>query len=202
MNTFIMRLVDIAVFSILAYLAATSYVAAPNLFDLINLLALVYVACRKPDINTVSLVCLIVTGRVIDSVLFYDLINLSNYWLHSCLFLLNTVAITVIWFRPLLVARWAPQWVGDHRQLALTHQDMLLGGIFTLQAVFQLLALLEHISRHLADFGLLAETDGIWWYENSRFIFDCYQTVQFGFALLTVSVLYFMTFDAVKQPRL
>ncbi|MCJ8270089.1 MAG: hypothetical protein MJK04_11895 [Psychrosphaera sp.] len=80
----------------LAHIAAQYYFANPNIFDAANIAAQVYAIGRRLDINTVTLVLLILVGRVIDSMLLYDMEIVDGY-IGSLVFLLfNVVAITII----------------------------------------------------------------------------------------------------------
>ncbi len=200
-NNYLLKAADLVVFSILAYLAAQYYVVNSNMFDAINIGALAYVMIRRPDINTVTLTLLILAGRLIDSVLLYDMQQVGGYIAYPVLFLFNVVAIVLIWFRPLLVSKYGVGRMRNHKELAVTHQDIVIGFLFTLQAIFQLLAFIEHLSRHLDDIGLAQVLDANWWYENSRIIYNHYEEIQFLFAVLGLLILYFMTFDSSKIKR-
>ncbi len=200
-NSNLLKALDLAVFSVLGYFAIQYYVTAPNVFDVINIGALVYVMVRRPDINTVTLTLLILVGRLIDSVLLYDMEQVGGYIAYPVLFLFNVVAIVLIWFRPLLVSKYGFGRVRNHKELAVTHQDIVIGFLFTLQAIFQLLAFIEHLSRHTNDLGLGSFLDANWWYENSRIIYNHYEEIQFLFAVLGLLILYFMTFDSSKIKR-
>jgi hypothetical protein len=81
-------------------------------------------------------VLLILVGHVIDSMLLYDMGMVDGYIASLVFLLFNVAAIVIIWFRPLLVSNYGSSGVRGHRDLAVTHQDIVLGFLFTLQAVF------------------------------------------------------------------
>lgn len=195
----LLKLADILVFSCLGISAIRYYSTNPNILDIINIAALLYVVVRRPDVNTITLVTIILALRIADSLIFADLSGLNNYILHPVLFLFNVVAIGLVWFRPLLASKYGPASTKGHKALAVTHQDIIIGFVFTLQGVWQLLAFLEHVSRHFDDVGLGGVFDVSWWYEHSRLVYNSYPTVQFTFALVGVLILYFMTFDGSKS---
>ena len=201
MHSNFLKVVDAIVFAGLGWLGVKFYVENPNIFDVVNIAALLYVLVRQRDVNTVSLVLLVLLLRLIDSVVFFDLSGLNNYVLHFVLLSFNVVSIVLIWFRPLLVSRYGPVAIRRHKDLAVTHQDIFIGFVFTLQAIWQLLAFVEHVTRHFDDIGLASILDATWWYQNSRLIYNSYPIVQFILAVLGIGVLYFMTFDASKKPR-
>lgn len=193
----IYKFLDFAIFAVLIYLAYHYYylyVSAPNpnitdaiKFDAVNIAALLYVIFRKPDINTVSLALIILVGRVLDTFIFYGVVQLNNFVLFTVLFSFNLFGVLLIWFRPLVVTRV----YNDHDDLAVTDQDNVLGLLLLAQAVFQLLCLIEHGTRRINQ----------WWYENARLLYNNYELIQFVFAIGGIAILYFMTFDASKIKR-
>jgi hypothetical protein len=194
----ILKIVDFIVFSVLFYFGIQNYIVNPNIFDVVNIIALVYVMIRRPDVNTVTLVLIILIGRVFDSLAFFDFQNSSGYILYSTLFFMNLIAVIVIAFRPVLISKIMP----SNKNLAVTHQDMVIGFLFTLQGVFQLIMLLEHMTRTFDVIGLGEFFDVEWWAKNSLFFYNKYEIGQFIFAVAGLVILYFMTFKRSKKTVL
>lgn len=193
-----LKLIDVAVFIGLFYLGLEFHVDDPNIFDVVYVTAMFYVLIRKHDINTVTLVLIVMLIRLSDSVLFFDYEDFNGYVFYSTLVLINLFGVGLIWFRPWLVSNFGPNFVRNHNGLAVTHQDLMMGFLFSVQALFQLLALLEHVSRHFDDIGLGGIFDVHWWREHSLFIYTRYEMGQFVFSVAGLAILYFMTFDASK----
>lgn len=191
MKSNILKAVDLVLFAALTYWAYLYYVADPHIFDVVNLVALVYVMVRRPDVNTLSLAFIILAGRVLDSALLYNVDQWGGFVAYPVLILFNIAGILLIWFRPVIASKYGPGAMHDHDDFAVTEQDNVLGLLLTVQAIFQGLMLIEHATRLINP----------WMFEHSRILYDQYEVVQFVFAVIGVGILYFMTFDASKIKR-
>jgi hypothetical protein len=156
---------------------------------------------RRPDVNTVTLGALLLTARFIDSLVFYDFENANAYVFYSVLILITVFVILGIWFRSFITSNYGPGRLKHHKDLAVTHQDLVIGFVYILQMIVQLLALLEHVTRHFDDVGLGGLFDVNWWRQNSMLIYNVYPEIQQVFSVVGLGVLYYMTFDASKYKR-
>lgn len=186
-----LKILDALVFAIFIYLGIQSYQVDHKMFDLISLLAMVYVAIRKPDINTLSLIFILFIASLIPAIFIYGNEQLGGFALYSMLFLVNIAGIIAIWSRPFMLLRYGPRnWMQQHAAaIRPNKQDQILGLLFSLQALWQLMQFLEHLIRHRNNIGL--ETlFGNW---LPMFLYNIYQTGQFGFAILTLLILFIFT---------
>jgi hypothetical protein len=197
----LLRITDITVFAILFYLGLMSYIDNPNIFDVLNTIAVLYVLVRRQDINTLTLVAILIPMHLFNGIVFFHYEQVNGYVFYAAQMASHAVAVILICFRPLVVSRVGPPALRGNKNLAVTQQDLLMGFVLTIQAIFQGLALLEHVSRHFADIGLGNVLDAQWWFENSRLIYNHYETGQFMFTVTALIILYFMTFDASKIER-
>jgi hypothetical protein len=197
----ILKVFDAVLFIGLLYFIYVSYTSNLNLFDFIGLLAIVYVMIRRPDVNTVTLGVLLLSVRLFDSLVFYDYENTNAYVFYSALIIINLIVVVAIWFRSFITANYGPARLRHHKDLAVTHQDLVIVYVFLCQAAFQLFALLEHITRHFDNVGLGGLFDVNWWRQNSMFIYNLYPEVQMTFSIVGLGILYYMTFDASKYNR-
>jgi hypothetical protein len=197
----ILKIFDAVLFIVLLYFIYISYTNNLNLFDFIGLLAIVYVMVRRPDVNTVTLGALLLSVRLFDSIVFYDYENTNAYVFYAALVLFNVLAVLGTWFRSFIISNYGFGRLRHHKDLAVTHQDLVIAYVFICQAAFQLLALLEHIVRHLDDIGLSDLFDTVWWRHNAMFIYNSYPIIQLIFSVTGLAILYYMTFDASKYKR-
>lgn len=192
------KLFDLAVFSILCYFAihfyqtyaATQDNIAAYKFDLVYVATALFVMARRPDINTLSLGVILLSLRAFSRLLLFDLSGLSGFIVYPAFLLFDLLAICLIWFRPVLFYKYIGPFKGKPGY-ALTNQDDAMWLLYGLNAVFMLLMTIEHASRKIND----------WFYENSRILYNSYETIQFVFMVAGLVVLYYMTHDNSKKKR-
>lgn len=191
------KLIDFIVFVCLIYLGIQYYKTQPYVFDLIGFTALTYVAVRKSDINTLTLIIILVIADLIPILTFYLNPDISGYSFYSLLFTIDVLIILTVWLRPFILFRYGPTFIKNNKNIALTHQDSVMAIVFTLHAIFQLCLFFEHLLRHLDDIGF----EGLFGQWKPMFFYNMYPVAQFGFSILVLMVLYFMTFNASKMLR-
>jgi hypothetical protein len=189
----VFKIIDLLVFLTLGYFATQYYANDYIMFAMLNGLAYIYVALRKPDINTLTLIGILVIGHSIIETLNYS-ITLSGYQTYTVLIFVNAAFGAAIALRPVFISKFCPEFISKNKNLTLTHQDMIMTGLLTLQVLWQLCQLVEHLARHRDDIGL-SSLFGDWF---PLFFYNMYKTGQFGFSILTLVILYFMTFDKSK----
>lgn len=192
---YLLKLIDGIVFFLLILLGAEYFVNSSYLFDVVFTTAVLYVMMRKIDVNTITLVLLILFGYIVTSLLFLNYGHSSGYGWYSTLLIINMLMVYLIWSRPVLVAKHGPTFVRHNKALIFTQQDAIMALLFALNSVLQVLMLLEHVLRHLDDIGL----EGLFGQWNPMFVYDNYEIGQFGFIILELVTLYFMTFDKSKN---
>jgi hypothetical protein len=197
----ILKALDATLFIGLLYFIYRYYLNNPNTLDFVGLLAIVYVMIRRPDINTMTLGALLLSARLFDTLVFYDFENANPYVFYAVLVLINVLIVLGIWFRSFIITNYGPGKLKHHKDLAVTHQDLVIAFVCIFQAVFQFLALLEHVTRHFDDVGLDGLFDVNWWQQNSMLIYNVYPEVQQVFSVAGLAILYYMTFDASKYKR-
>lgn len=194
----LVRFIDFIVFAAFLYFGAKYYQIDHMMFNVIGLTTMAYLAVRKPDINTLSLISILLIASLIPAIVIYGHGQLGGYGLYSMLFLVNSLGVLIIWSRPFILMRFGPQWIKKYAgNLNSSRQDQAMGLLFSLQALWQLCQFMEHLTRHRSDIGL-AGTFGDW---KPLMFYNMYQTGQFGFAILTFLILYFMTFEHSKRDR-
>lgn len=194
----LLPLIDFLVFSVLLYFGALFYITEPSLFDTVHIIALVYVMVRRFDVNTVTLVIIILVAKVAESLIFADISQFNGYTFHASLILFGIVCLFTVGLRPLLVSRLLPRSSKLQLNLTVTHQDLVIGFAIIAQTLFHTLMLFEASLRNIGTFDFTNTFDQQWWFENARLLYDNYKSIQFGLAMLGIVVLYAMTVD-VKQ---
>ena len=194
----LLPLIDFFVFAVLTYFAALFYVTEPSIFDTVHIIALLYVMVRRFDVNTVTLVLVILTVKIAESLIFADISGFSGYTFHASIMLLSFVCVFVVSLRAYIVSQLLPSSSKLQQNLTVTHQDLVIGFTFLAQAMVQLLMLFEASLRNIGDFDFTGTLDQQWWFENARLLYDNYKSIQFGLAMLGILVLWLMTVD-VKQ---
>ncbi len=196
MNTrIVLKLADAMVFITAIYLGVQFYISNSYFFDFIGLAVVAYIALRKPDINTITLIAILMATVLTPVVFIYSATSLNNYWLHSLLLIINIAGVVLIWMRPFLLLKYGPLFIRQNKNIAVTRQDWALGYLFTFQALWQLVLFIEHLIRHLDDIGL----DGLFGNWTPMHFYNVYEVGQFGFSILTLMILYFLTFDKSKE---
>jgi hypothetical protein len=189
----VFKAVDATLFITAFYLGMYFYVSNTFIFDMIGLGVIAYIAIRRPDINTLSLILILLATTVTPAVFIHSASSLNSYILHSSLLIVNVVGVILIWSRPLLLVRYGPKSI--KAKMTVNRQDWALGYLFTFQAIWQLCQFIEHAIRHRADIGL----GGLLNDWSPLLFYNAYKTGQFGFSILTFLILYFMTFDKSKK---
>jgi hypothetical protein len=191
------KAVDITIFIALLYCGFHFYEVNPNTFDIISITAMAYIVIRKPDINTITLILILMIERIADAIILFNFEQINAYIFYLSVATANMLIVVLILFRPWAASNYGPKSMRDNKNLAVTHQDMVLGFVLSIAVVFQLLALAEHTLRHLGDIGL----DGLFGDWSPMFIRDIYQSMLFGFSIINFIILFYMTFDASKYKR-
>ena len=186
---------DALIFVAFVYFGIEFYQVDHKMFDMIGLLAIAYIAIRKPDVNTLSLIFILLMASVTPAIIIYSNEQISGYWLYAILFVINLVGVIAIWSRTFILLRYGPTWVKNYAaNIHPNRQDQVMGLLFTIQGLWQLLQFLEHLVRHRNDIGLGGLLDG--WVP--MLFYNMYKTGQFGFSIITLLILYFMTFEMSK----
>ena len=197
MNTKIwLKLFDLTAFCIFGYFAihyyqlyaSTQVNIAAYKFDLVYVAAVLFVMARRRDINTLTLGVTILVVRAVARLLLLDMHGLSGFVVYPLFLLIDVIAIQLIWFRPVIFSKYIDPFKGRFGY-AITNQDEVVWVLYALNAVFMLLMTLEHASRKINS----------WFYENSRILYNSYETIQFIFMIGSLIVLYYMTYDASKE---
>ena len=107
MNLNVSTFMDCVIFSFIAYSAVHFYLLADYLaYDLIRMSALLYVAVRKPDANTISLISFLLIFNAVPLALIYGYGDPSAYLLYSVSLATSYVAYVIILARPLLMIKY------------------------------------------------------------------------------------------------
>lgn len=183
-----LKFIDAIVFTGIFLLAVKYLESQPNIFDILSIAAMVYVMIRNPDVNTVTLISIILLARVLDSIIFADYQSLNVYIYYITIAAANAAMVLVVWVRPLLVAKYGPKFVRKNPRLTITHQDSMVALLYMAYTVLALLMLGEHTIRHMDSLDL-----------NPMFIYNAYEEIYLVLTVLSMAVLYFMTFEKSKE---
>ena len=186
----VMKVVDAVVFLSLLLLALKYYALSPNLFDVITIVAMIYVMVRNRDINTVSLIAIMLLAKIIDAVIFYDYQVINTYLFFALVAVINYGLVRLVHVRFLLLYRYGPSFIRNHRGLTFTHQDAMMGWIYSAAAALPTLALIEHSIRHLNLFGF-----------KPMLFYTLYQPTQLLLAIIMILVLYLMTYPKSAEAK-
>ncbi len=183
------KLLDVAVFTTLIYLALSYYPVNAHVFDLTNIAALIYVLVRRSDVNTRTLVTLAIMYKVVDSVVLYQYQGINPFLFYTALIALNLLFAYLVTHRPVHFSKYGP-WKGS--KLTITNQDDIILLFLVVQIIWMVLLLLETATRRINE----------WFYENSRILYDLYPEIQIGFAVISLMTVWFMTTDkAIVQSK-
>lgn len=185
-----LKIIDVIVFASIFIVAAQYLETHPNIFDIISVVAMFYIMARVPDVNTVTLVSIILVARIIDSLIFADYQNLNPYFFYSLIAVGNIVMVGIVWARPLLVAKYSPKFLRENKRLTITHQDSFIALLYMAYAILPVIMLIEHIIRHLDDVAF-----------KPTIVYNAYEEINLLLAALSMLVLYFMTFEKSKEAR-
>ena len=191
------KVVDTAVFLLLGYLAFDQYrqyietgaSSSDLLFTAINVVAALYIILRKRDVNTITLGLVIIGILCVGRILLSDPTNSSGFYAYVVYAILNWLTVYLIWFRPLLFSNIKP--FKGKGGFHVTKQDNVMWMVYAANGLFMVLMLIEHATRRI----------NTWWYENSRILYNNYETIQIVFVILGLVTLYFMTFNHSKEKR-
>ena len=182
------KLSDSMTFLFFIAMGTIYYQQSPYVFDMLIILSLFYTVIRRPDINTASLALIVLISDIIPSVVIFISDSLNGYLLHFGLLLVHLLTAIIVFSRPFILLRAGPKVIRMNSNIAPTNQDTIMGYLYAFQTLWQLTNLIEHIIRNVSSL-------------NPMYFYDTYKTGQFGFSILTILVLYFMTFDASKLNR-
>jgi len=192
-----LRVLDALMFALVGYFALNEYWSYhttmnsqhEHLFEVATIGLVVYIMLRKSDVNTVTLGVTALVIFAIRKTLVISATQSSGAWVYVVYLLASLAAVYLIWFRPLIFASFGP-WKG-RKGFYVTRQDRYLWVVYVLNALFLLAVLVEHGLRRIDNT----------WYENARFLYNNYETIQFLFILAGIAVLYLMTFERSKEPH-
>jgi hypothetical protein len=192
-----LNLIDAIVFATLLYFGSVHYVNNHEIYAVIAVVSMLYVAARTLDVNTLTLVPILIFSETFPLVIIPSPELITSYQLHTTFLLIYIVTTVLIILRPFWLPKYGPKFISNNQNLIITHQDMIMTALFLMQTIWQMAQLLEHFIRHIDDIGL-GDLFGGW---KPMFFYDIYKTGQFGFSILTLITLYFMTFDQSKLER-
>jgi hypothetical protein len=195
----LLNLLDAIVFATLLYFGSLYYIGNHEIYAVIAVVSMLYVAARKSDVNTLTLVPILIFSEASPIVIIPSPEAITGYQLHATFLLIYIATIVFITLRPIWLPKHGPAFIANNQNLTTTHQDLIMTALFVMQVIWQVAQLLEHFIRHIEDIGL-GEIFGGW---TPMFFYDIYKTGQFGFSILTLVILYFMTFDKSKlEPKI
>jgi hypothetical protein len=182
--------IDATVFITLLLFANQYHAKNPNSFDIVALLAALYVMLRRRDINTLSLISLMLIAKVVESVVFYDLRAINPYLYYAVVAGGNAIWVRLVHLRFMLLFRYGPRFFRHNKALTFTHQDAMIGWLYSATAGLAAVTLVEHSLRHLAGLNI-----------EPMFFYTLYQPGQLLLAVATIVVLYLMTYPRSAEAR-
>ena len=183
-------LIDATVFISLFMLAVHYFTLNPNVFDILIIVAMAYVMVSNRDINTVSLISIIATAKLLESVIFYYYTEVNPYFFYTFFAVANYMMVKVVHVRFLILFRYGPSFIRHNKKLTFTHQDAMMGWVFSASAALPACMLVEHSIRHLD-----------WFNFKPMFFYTLYQPAQLLLAVITILVLYLMTYPKSAEAR-
>lgn len=183
-------LIDATVFIVLFILAVHYFTLNPNIFDVLAIVAMAYVMVSNRDINTVSLITIIATAKLLESVIFYNYTMVNPYFFYAFFAAANYMMVKIVHVRFLVLFRYGPSFIRHHKKLTFTHQDAMMGWVFSASAALPALTLVEHSIRHLD-----------WFNFKPMFFYTLYKPGQLLLTIITILVLYLMTYPKSAEAR-
>jgi hypothetical protein len=195
LSNYLIKSIDALAFAGLIYLNIQYY--GDHYFYLISILAMLYIMVRRRDINTISLVIIILIPELTNLPIFpFNPSQFSNSYLqYSSFAIMNAMIVMFTWLRPKLLLKYGGSLIKDQQTLHTTYQDVFIGVTYGLHTLFQVAYLLEHLIRHLDDIGL----EGLFGHWEPMLIYNMYPIQQFGYTIFALAGLYYMTFDISKE---
>jgi hypothetical protein len=149
-----------------------------------------YVVARNRDINTISLIAIIAIVKTTASVIFYDYAAINPYLSYAVFAVANYMMVKAVHVRFFVLFRYGPPATRKHKALTFTHQDAMMGWVFSATAALATLTLVEHSIRHLD-----------WLNFKPMFFYTLYQPAQLLLVVITILVLYLMTYPKSAEAR-
>jgi hypothetical protein len=96
---------------------------------------MIYVMVRNPDVNTVTLISIILAVRIIDAVVLADYDQLNPYLFYLGMVAANAIMINIVIVRPILLSRYGPKARRGHERLTMTQQDATIAWLYLAASV-------------------------------------------------------------------
>lgn len=133
--------------------------------------------------NIAALILIILVMKILEMPLWYLVDKTNNYLVFSSYFLIDLPVILLVAFRVPLSRYIEYRRFGhfDKTRYTITNADLIVGKIYILYCLINLLALIENGLRHLDDFGFDSQSDtAVWLYHNARLIWNNYEYIKHG----------------------
>lgn len=168
-----MKLFDYSAF-LLIVIASLKWYMVPHYFDILILLSLLYCAARRyEDVNIVSLCFLLSAFKLINAGIMSGAACMRPIVYFSLMAFMNILVLGLIWTRPVIFSQITPFKRRDGWKI--TNADDLIGLVFILMILFDVILVLEQVLRYL---GL-----------DARMFYNLYENIQLGFAIISIAVL-------------
>jgi hypothetical protein len=162
-------------------LLALWQIANPATFALVFLVTCSYtIFLNREHINIVGLIAIIMLMKIVELPIGMGwlLPEASNYAIFASYFLIDLPVILLVALRVPLSRFIDYKRFGDfdEHRYKITNADLVVGKIYIIYCLINLLALIENGLRHLGDFGFDSQSNvALWLYSNARIIWDHYE---------------------------
>lgn len=159
---------------VLIIIASVKWYMIPHYFDVLVLASLMYCAFRRrEDVNIISLCFILVIFKVVNAGIMSGAQSMRPIVYFSLMAFMNVVVLGLIWTRPSTLSQIGP--FKRRSGWTITNADDMIGLVFILMIVFDILLIIEQALRYLGF--------------DARWFYDMYEIIQLSFAIISISVL-------------
>jgi hypothetical protein len=159
---------------------------------------------NKMHINIVGLISIIMAMRVVEKLLWWLVVDANNYIIFGSYFLIDLPVILLVAFRAPLSRFIEFKRFGefDAQRYTITNADLVIGKVYMIYCLINLLALGENALRHLDDFGFDKSADAtVWLYNHARVIWSSYEYVKYMLNMIEFIAILSTVSNYMRSPR-
>lgn len=161
--------------------------------------AYTYNRCQYSS-NISSTLLILAAFKLLECSLYPYIRPMGNYILYPTWLALDLAVMFLLMFKVPLLRKLNPQ--ADKNSYFVTRADMLLGGIYFLYLIISILALIEHILRHLDDFGASEGANYVLYlHENARYVYHAFPYIKHLLNILEFIVVWSTLTNYMRSGR-
>jgi hypothetical protein len=200
------RSIDFKVGYLLLCILALNFITNTTIFPLIFIATCCFVIYQNwQHVNIAGLVIIILVMKVVEMPLWHFVDKSNNYIVFASYFLIDLPVILLVTFRVQLSRFTEFRRFGhfDKTRYTITNADLIVGKIYILYCLINVLALVENGLRHLDDFGLDSQSsNAVWLYKNARVIWNNYEYIKHGINMIELIAILTTASNYMRSARI